>query len=61
MKTLLVNQTMDHEASTKAQEMRVKYVVVKVTNSIRPLLNDELTPAELDVFCKSDSWNVTIS
>ncbi len=62
MKTMKVQVHINPEfygESTPTQPMKL-YKVVQVTNSIKPEISAELHPDELDVYCMSDAWNVTI-
>ena len=64
MKTLIVEQrflSTTHNAGV-ADSFTViyQYVVKKVTNSVTPHILDALTKDELDVFCESEDWEVTI-
>ena len=40
---------------------RTEYVVTKVTNSTTPRPQDILTTEQLETYCESDSWNVTVT
>ncbi len=37
------------------------YKVKQVTDSITPEINTCLSPDEMDVYCESDDWKVTIT
>ena len=68
MKTLLLEQRVnpdwkiDPTAPDGGQRdpQRWVYLVQKVTNSTVPRIYDTLTPAEADVYCDDDAWEVTI-
>lgn len=65
MKTLNVEQVYDPDwpldPANQNDPARYNYSVVKVTNSTTPQLHRELSAAELDVYCESDDWEVTIT
>lgn len=59
-KTLNVDQYLvDYDPITR--KTNNQYRVTRVTNSIKPHVNDGLTADELEVYCDSDDWQVTIS
>ena len=39
---------------------RHRYCVVKLINATAPAIGDYLTKAELNAFCETDTWKVTV-
>lgn len=64
MKTLNVVQVFDRVEQSAVDPTRnisrYNYKVMRVTNSIVPNILDLLTGPELDDYCESENWEVTI-
>lgn len=62
MKTLRVTQILDSRADFLDKTTpNYYYRVAKVSNSTTPNIAQDLTQKELEVYCKSDAWEVTIT
>lgn len=65
MKTLRLDQTVNTDWKINPDQIhdpdRYRWKVTKVTNSSTPKIWDLLTQEEVDVYCASDEWEVTIS
>ena len=62
MKTLKVDQVYDgYDTDTNPPRLKHKYKVTKVTNSTTPCILDHLTIDQLNVYCISEDWEVTIT
>lgn len=64
MKTLLLEQNHNPEWHINPDNLddpdRYRYRPMKVTNSTTPVIYDSLTKEQVDVYCESDEWEVTI-
>lgn len=63
MKTLFLKQQYNPEffAGTTPDKYKFVYKVVKVVDSIEPLVGAFLTRATTDEYCEADAWKVTIT
>lgn len=60
MKQLHVIHRIQFDPGT-SDNRRTEYIVDKVTNSTTPVPESVLTTEQLEVYCESDAWNVTIT
>jgi len=61
MKQLHVKHQLKVDPDNPAGENLHTYIVTKVTNSIRPTIATELSDAELEYYCASEDWGVTVT
>ena len=62
-KTLVVNQVFKcatYDRTTETHKSEYFYRPVKVTNSVTPKIGENLSLEQLDGYCESDEWSVTI-
>ena len=61
MKQLHVKHQLIVDPDNASRPNLNRYTVTKVTNAIRPVIATILTDAELDYYCASDEWTVTVT
>ena len=59
-KQLHVRQSLQFDPQAP-DNCRTDYTVTKVTNSVTPPIHDKLSGDDLEVYCQSDDWSVTIT